>query len=148
MMYIHGIALKIAKKQPMHMVPSAEITLEEGLIGDANRDKDRQVTLLSLNAWHTVQSELGVHRALLPWTMRRANICLTEYLFTKQDLGRRVRLGSSVILEITGETKPCRLMDMLHPGLRKALEPNFNAGVTSKVIHGGSISIEDEVCWL
>ena len=55
-----------------------------------------------------------------------------------------MKIGN-VILEITGETTPCQLMDENYPGLQKALEPNWNGGVTCRVIKGGEIKKGDNV---
>jgi MOSC domain-containing protein YiiM len=76
--------------------------------------------------------------------MRRANICVSFHSFGRQDVGKKIYAGNGdVILQITGETKPCSRMDEVVPGLRKALESNWRGGVTCRVICGGDLRLNE-----
>jgi MOSC domain-containing protein YiiM len=51
----------------------------------------------------------------------------------------------SVLLEISEDNPPCRVMDLLHAGLRAALAPDRRAGVACRVIEPGEIRVQDVV---
>jgi MOSC domain-containing protein YiiM len=60
-------------------------------------------------------------------------------------VGTRVRVGGSLVLEITCECDPCERMDALHPGLRAALTPDWRGGFCSRVVEEGEIAVGDAV---
>ena len=130
----------------MQPVRHASVTENEGIVGDC-RGKgglfgQRQVTLTSLEQWLEACDELGVR---LPAFARRANICISGYSFGPTDVGKKLVFLSGLILEITGETKPCSRMDEVCQGLRGALEPNWRGGVTCRVIKGGDLDIDTQI---
>lgn len=138
-MLVYSIAIKPRKKGPMQLVHHASITIKEGIVGDCRGGGGmfgrRQVTLISLEQWWAACLEVG---QLLPVESRRANICICGHLFGPQDKGKRLYIRD-VVLEITGETKPCSRMDEVAPGLQKALQ-NWRGGVTCQVITGGTLA--------
>lgn len=112
-----------------------------GVTGDVTREKaHRQVTVVAREAWEKACADLG---AKVPWTARRANF-LIEGIELKETTGRRLRIGP-VLLEITGETKPCGLMDRQHRGLLAALTPDWRAGVICHVLEPGEVKLGDHV---
>jgi MOSC domain-containing protein YiiM len=95
---------------------------------------------VSEEGWRAATTELNTD---LSWTLRRANILIRDIdLF--HCAGMRLHLGD-VVLEITGENDPCWLMDKQHRGLRKALTPQWRAGIACRVINGGILKIGDRV---
>ncbi len=56
----------------------------------------------------------------------------------------RLQIGDA-LLEITGECDPCFVMDKQHRGLRKALAPDWRAGVTCRVLRSGGVAVGDAV---
>src|SRR3989344_744676 len=116
MAQIVGIAFKEAKRALMREVSSIEITVEDGLKGDfrgkGGITRSRQVTVLSIQQWEQACRELGVS---LPWHTRRANLCVDGLTFGPEDVGKILCIGTTVELEITGETEPCKRMDEAQP---------------------------------
>ena len=125
----------------MRELPRATVSRETGVADDFRGGPgERQVTVLSREAWERACRAAG---AELPWTTRRANL-LVEGLELAETAGRRLVIGS-VVLEVTGETDPCRRMDQQHAGLRTALEPEWRGGVTCRVLEPGPLAPGDEV---
>jgi len=145
-MYIHSLAVKRQRKGPMELVPEVILTETEGVQGDCRGGGGflygRQVTVISLEQWQEACLEIG---ATLPEHTRRANVCIGGHSFGPEDKGNKIYLYSGAVLEITGETKPCKRMDEIKPGLRKALEPNWRGGVTCRVLYGGPLAT-DQLC--
>ena len=141
-----GIALRAARLEPMEEVNSASITLAAGLEGDHKGAKfpDRQLTVLSVEAWRLAAEDAG--KPDLPWTSRRANL-LVESVLLPRAAGGVLRVGE-VVLEVTGQTVPCKRMDDTLPGLRKSLHADWRGGVTCRVQQGGLVKLHDPVAVL
>lgn len=142
-----GIARRGAVRAPMEELREASISLEAGLAGDHKGRKfpRRAITVLAIEDWRRALSELtgpGGPPLDLPWSVRRANL-LIEGIALPRGRGSLVRIGS-VVLEVTYPTQPCRRMDEAHPGLMKALHPDWRGGITCRVIEPGTIAIGDD----
>ena len=134
-----GIATKEKTRAPMVEHPALAVG-PRGLAGERAHPAARAITLLAHEAWRDACRELG---ATLPWTLRRANL-LVRGVELGGCVGRRLRVGA-VLLEVTEDNPPCRVMDLLHPGLRAALAPGERAGVACRVVEPGEIRVEDVV---
>lgn len=138
-----GIARKAKKRAPMEELAQVRITAEGGLEGDSRgRIRRRAVTVLSREGWTAGIAELDPP-ADLPWTVRRANL-LVEGVELPQDVCARLQIGP-VLLEVMDETWPCTRMEEQHPGLCKALIPDWRGGVTCKVLEEGEVALGDAV---
>ena len=139
---IKAIAIKTTSREPMQILDSAQVSVEKGILGDfRGTQTDRQITILSEDAWSKACAEVGVE---LPWTTRRANLLIDGVEFDASYVGRRLRIGE-VELEVTRETNPCALMDSQQAGLTGALTPEWRGGICCNVISPGSISPGDRV---
>jgi len=138
-----AIAVRTERNGPMKILDFASVATGGGVQGDLPANPDRGVTILAQEHWDEVNRAL---RVSLPWHTRRANL-LVQGLSMSALLGRHIRVGN-VKLAITAETKPCELMDTLHPGLRGVLKPDCRGGVHGRVLEGGRISIGDLVAVL
>ncbi len=121
-------------------VNEAVAVVDKGLEGDQPRHINRQVTLLSLEAWEAATAELGEE---LPPCTRRANVILSG-VDLAPTIGKRIQIGA-VRVEVRGETKPCHVMDAARQGLKDALTPNLRAGVYGAVLEGGRVVVGDAV---
>jgi len=134
-----GIGSAPAKRAPLLSLQVAEITLASGVTGDVRgATPGRQVTVLFREPWEAACREIGVE---IPWLTRRANL-FVEGMGIPHD--GRFRVGE-VVLEVTGETKPCQVMEAAQQGLRAALKPDWRGGVCCRVVAGGSVRIGDAV---
>ncbi len=135
-----GIAVRPSSGAPMAERRSERVDERDGLAGDhRSRPGKRQLTVLTREGWQAACAELG---RTLVWTARRANL-LVEGVDLREAVGFRLRVGE-VLLEITGETRPCRHIEV-QPGLREALEPEWRGGVTCGVLEGGRLAVGDAV---
>jgi MOSC domain-containing protein YiiM len=137
-----GIATRAAPRKNMVEHAAARITTGRG-VGDDFRGKPgrRQVTVLAHADWRAALDELGETK--LAWTTRRANLYV-DGIDLARKVGYDLRLGDA-ILNITGETTPCKRMDEARPGLRRALGKDWRGGVTCRVIRSGDIAVGAEV---
>jgi MOSC domain-containing protein YiiM len=139
---IIDVAFRSKVKAPMQTKNQTMITRVAGVEGDARgKPGKRQVTLLSLEQWQLVCSELDVS---LPWTIRRANLLVEGVSFDASFVGKQIKIGQLILL-VTGETDPCPKMDAQFQGLTQALTPDWRGGVCCKVIADGRITVGDEV---
>ncbi|MBK6485761.1 MAG: sulfurase [Gemmatimonadetes bacterium] len=136
-----SIWIKRAKLGPMDAVTEAVLD-EKGIVGNADRGGQRQVTLLEAEVWAKHMSALD--GALDP-ARRRANVMLQGCQLAGAR-GRILRIGDCRIA-IRGETKPCERMDEALPGLRAEMFPNWGGGAFGQVIEGGTIRVGDVVSW-
>jgi MOSC domain-containing protein YiiM len=130
----------------METVDRVWVTRATGIAGDyrgamKGKPHRRQVTLIALSDWNAAMAEVGRD---LPWQGRRSNLLL-DGINLPQRAGARLRIGASVVLEVTRETDPCDRMEAVAPGLRAALTPDWRGGVCSFVVEDGEIAVGDEV---
>jgi len=136
-----GIAIKKSTRASMILKEAAIVTIERGVDGDhRGTQADRQVTVISREAWEKACQDLKKN---LPWIYRRANLFVEGVAIIKST-GKFLNIGE-LVLQITGETKPCQRMDESYPGLQKVLQPEWRGGVTCRVIKSGNINIGDPV---
>ena len=134
-----AIATKPKTRAPMLLHETLAVT-PRGLAGERSHPRDRAVTLLTREDWEAACRALG---ETLPWTLRRANL-LVEGASLAGSVGRKLRVGA-VLLEVSEDNPPCRVMDAIHRGLRAALAPEGRAGVACRVLESGELRLGDEV---
>ena len=138
-----GIARRLKPRAPMEVIDAVEIATGGGLEGDHKGLKfpRRSVTILALEAWSAALLDLTDLAGPVPlaWTVRRANF-LVRHLVLPQASGAIIAIGA-VLLEVTGQTYPCSRMEAAHPGLLRALGPDWRGGVTCRVLEGGHVAM-------
>lgn len=146
---LRGIAIKSRKRADVTTLGGAVVHPDYGVAGDfrgAHAKPDRKVTILLVRAWADACRKVGQTPDSLPWTTRRANLLVESCLtFVPTDIGKLLHVGPHVILEITGETEPCKRMDEAYPGLMAALTPGWRGGATCRVVRGGWVSLGNHV---
>jgi MOSC domain-containing protein YiiM len=143
-----GIARHDRPTGPMETVDGANVTVGEGVHGDyrgalasAKPWTKRQVSLIEGESWRAAQSDSGCR---LSWWHARRNL-LVEGLRLPREVGARIAIGATLVLEVTGECDPCERMEALHAGLRAAMTPDWRGGVLARVITDGHVAPGDEV---
>jgi MOSC domain-containing protein YiiM len=137
-----GIATRPAGKAPMNELLAAWISTEHGVDNDARgRPGRRQATVMTRSGWEAACAELGAGQ--LPWTTRRANL-FVDGVDLKGKVGYDLRVGDAV-LTISGETRPCEVMNQAYSGLMAALDPEWRGGVICRVTRSGAATVGCEV---
>lgn len=137
-----GIATRPVRHAPMEEAVAARITVETGVNSDARGQPGRrQATVITRHAWEAACLELGV--ADLPWTTRRANL-FVDGIDLRNKIGYDLTIGDAV-LTISGETRPCKVMEQAYPGLKAALTPEWRGGVICRVRRSGDVTVGCEV---
>ena len=121
---------------------TAVLVLEQGLEANANQGGKRQVTLLDVDSWEELVSEIAT--ALDP-SVRRANL-LVSGVSLRESRGRILTVGESR-LRINGETRPCERMEEACTGLQEVMRPKWRGGAYAEVLEGGRIRVGDAIRW-
>ena len=136
-----GIAVRPEVDAPMATVNETTLREESGVHGDYQSGRGpRQVTVLFKDNWDAACAEVG---ADLAWTTRRANI-FVDGMTLDNCKGLQLEIGGA-ILEVTGETLPCNIMEDAQSGLRAALGKDWRGGVTCRVMQTGAIAVGSTV---
>ena len=137
---VRAIAFRPTDSDSMREIEECRVLVNRGLELENRLPGKRSLTLLSRESWSDTCRDLG---ADLPWWMRRANL-LVEGLDLAATVGHTVEIGA-IRVYIHDETRPCKIMDEQHEGLRAALKSEFRGGVFGQVLNDGMIRIGDEV---
>jgi MOSC domain-containing protein YiiM len=137
------IGLRPVRRQPVVVVPYADLDPEEGLIGDhyhSRSNKRRQVTLIQAEHIAAIAAYLGTD-PIDPDRLRRNIVVSGINLLALKD--RAFRVGSAVLVA-TGACHPCsRMEEMLGPGGYNAVRGH--GGITARVVGGGRLGLGDAV---
>ena len=139
---IERIWIKRAHRGPMDSVDRADCISGEGLAGNADRGRRRQITLLECESWDRLMTRLN---GIEDPSSRRANLLLSGIALARTR-GRIMCIGE-VRLLVGGEVTPCERMDDVLPGLQEAMRENWAGGVFTQVMSSGTIHVGDEVTW-
>lgn len=138
---VEAIYLRPAARLPVRSVVEANVVAGRGIEGDHAGGGRRQITILSREAWEDACRAFG--REVDP-AVRRANV-LVSGIDLGATIGSALRLGD-VVVDVTGETRPCELMDDDgRVGLCAALRPERRGGVCGSVREGGVLRVGDVV---
>ena len=143
-----GIARHDRPFGPMETLDHVVVSTAEGVHGDirgahasTKPTRRRQVSLIEAECVTAAFTESG---AVLDWADTRRNL-LVQGLRLPREEGARVRIGASLVIEVTGECDPCKRMEALHPGLFAAMKPDWRGGFLCRVVEDGEIAVGDEI---
>jgi MOSC domain-containing protein YiiM len=139
---LEAIWIKRAHRGTMDPVEEARLVEGQGIAGNVDRSRRRQVTLIERETWDRVMAELDGNADP---SSRRANLLVGGVTLTNTR-GRVLRIGDARLV-IGGETTPCERMEAVMPGLRAALSPNWGGGAFAQVLTGAVIRVGDPIVW-
>jgi MOSC domain-containing protein YiiM len=140
---LEAIWIKRAHWGPMDSAETARLVSGKGLVGNVDRSRRRQVTVMERERWQELMQELG---ASISPSVRRANLLLSGIRLA-DSRNRVLRVGPCRLL-IGGETRPCERMDEAFLGLRRAMEADWGGGAFAEVLDDGEIRVGDGVAWV
>jgi len=144
---VRWIGVRPGSRAQMLELDAVQARHEAGLTGDHSRPgpgNARQVSLIQWEHLAVIGALLGrpAEQPIRPQDLRR-NIAVSGInLFSLK--GRRFRIGQA-ILETTGWCQPCaRLEQRLGLGAFQAVRGH--GGITARVLQGGIIRLNDDLC--
>ncbi len=140
---LEAIGIRPGRREPVKVVDQAIIN-NDGIAGD-HYDQiggSRGVTLIGkeglVEAWSKLERADEIDHNLTRRNLLISGLNLTEAI------GKQIKIGDNVLLEITGKCHPCKRMEeTLGKGGTNALAGN--AGITARVVNEGKIQLGDEV---
>ena len=139
---LEAIWIKRAHRGKMDEVTEATVVAGQGIAGNVDRSRRRQVTIIEREVWESLMQQLD---ADVSPSSRRANLMVSGVRL-QDTRGRTLRIGSARFA-IGGETTPCERMDEALPGLREAMRPNWGGGVFAQALDDGIMTVGDAVRW-
>lgn len=139
---LEAIWVKRAHRGKMDEVTEATTVAGQGIVGNVDRSRRRQVTIIEREVWDALMRQLESN---VSPSSRRANLMVSGVRL-QETRGRTLRIGA-VRLAIGGETTPCERMDEAFLGLRAVMQPNWGGGVFAQVLDDGIIAVGDPVLW-
>ena len=133
---IVSLQLCVGHKEPMEFKDEVVALTGTGLEGDrhAVQDNARQILLMDKEVLDAFDLKPGIVRE---------NVTVSGVSIHKLSEGQRLRLGSDVVLEVTGHCEPCARMDEIRLGLRESLD--MQRGMLTRVLQGGKLTLGDQV---
>ncbi|MHB8092338.1 MAG: MOSC domain-containing protein [Syntrophales bacterium] len=125
-----------------HPVPSCELLIDHGIIGDAHAGKwHRQVSLLAQESIDKLQAKL-TELQLQPGDFAE-NITTVGIAVMNLPIGTRLRVGNEAELEVTQIGKECHMACEIRRLVGDCVMPR--EGIFAIVIREGAIKPEDEI---
>jgi MOSC domain-containing protein YiiM len=137
------IGLRPGRREPLIAVSCADLTAEDGLIGDhyhGRTNRNRQVTLIQ--AEHLAAIAAYLDRPPIPFGQLRRNIVVSGINLHALK-GQHITLGTALLLA-TGECHPCsRMEEILGSGGYNAVRGH--GGLTAQIVRGGRVCLNDPI---
>ncbi|MBW2514326.1 MAG: MOSC domain-containing protein [Deltaproteobacteria bacterium] len=139
-MKIVSIAISKKKGTRKTTVPSVQLMEDHGIQGDAHAGPwHRQVSLLATEDIHAMQAK-GIDVGFGDFA---ENIATSGIDLPSLPIGSRLRIGDTVVLEITQIGKECHNKCAIYYQAGDCIMPK--RGIFARVITGGEISSDDTI---
>ncbi len=140
---IRAVCLSKKKGIPKTEVPSGVLEVGFGFQGDAHGgDWHRQVSLLAIESINAM-AEKGVD--VKPGSFAE-NLTTEGFDLDSIQVGRKVKVGESVVLEITQIGKECHTRCAIYHKIGDCIMPK--QGIFAKVLTGGPVKTGDPISYV
>ncbi len=139
---VEAIWLKTEHGGRMAAVDEVNGVEGRGLVGNADFDSRRHVTVIEQEVFESLKGELSPD---VEPSMRRANFLVSGIRL--EETKDRVLVLGDLRIRIRGETRPCMIMDQACQGLKDALAPDWRGGAHGGVMNDATVRVGDEVRW-
>ncbi len=138
---IHRISVSKVRGDKKSNVDEALLADDYGIVGDVHAGSERQVSLLPLESFAKLDSDLI---DINPGDFAE-NLTTIGLDFGGVTVGKRLTVGEEIALEITQIGKECHRGCRIFEIVGDCIMPR--EGVFAKVIQGGIIKIGDSIRW-
>jgi MOSC domain-containing protein YiiM len=138
---IYRISIAAEKKVKKKNVDQVELKRDFGIVGDGHAGSNRQVSLLPFESFDKVKNNIV---EINPGDFAE-NITTTGLDFAGVRVGKKLKLGNSIELEITQIGKECHHGCYIRQAVGDCIMPR--EGIFARVLHGGYLSIGDNIYW-
>jgi MOSC domain-containing protein YiiM len=138
---IYKISISSEKGTKKANIEFVELKEDFGIIGDAHAGSNRQVSLLPFESFDKVKNDI---LDIKPGDFAE-NITTYGIDYSDAEVGKKMKLGSSVILEITNIGKECHQSCNIRQIVGDCIMPR--EGIFTKVLRGGKLSPGDKIRW-
>lgn len=138
---IYKISISSEKGMKKTNINSAEIKKDYGIIGDVHAGSNRQISLLPIESFNKVANDLI---EIKPGDFAE-NITTSGFDFRAVSIGKKIKIGEAIELEITHIGKECHNGCNIKEVVGDCIMPR--EGVFAKVLKGGKIHVGDKIRW-
>ncbi len=136
---VEQLQISREKRAPMTVVDRVRFLAGHGIEGDRRAGRGgslaaRQVLIMDTET----QGEFDIDP-----TVTRENVTTRGLDLSGLAPGRRVRIGESAVVEITGDCAPCHQMDAARPGLQARIAGR--RGMLGRVVEDGAVRVGDPI---
>jgi MOSC domain-containing protein YiiM len=134
---VEQIQVSEVKREPMVVLDAAQFKTGHGIEGDRHSGRgtgERQVLLMDAETL----AELGIDSSVT-----RENVTTKGLDLAALTPGKRVQLGESAVVEVTGDCEGCASLETFKPGLRSELDGR--RGVLGKIVTSGTVRPGDAI---
>jgi MOSC domain-containing protein YiiM len=139
---IYKISVSPQKGTKKTNIDNVVLVKDFGIIGDAHAGSHRQISLLPIESFDKLENDII---KINPGDFAE-NITTIGIEFNNFFVGRRIKIGKSIELEITQIGKECHQGCYIKETVGNCIMPM--EGVFAKVINGGDISVGDAITWI
>jgi MOSC domain-containing protein YiiM len=122
-------------------IETVEIRDDFGIVGDAHAGSQRQISLLPFESFDKVKNDLV---DINPGDFAE-NITTIGLDFSSVKLSQKIKIGNSILLEITQIGKECHHGCYIREVVGDCIMPR--EGIFACVLKGGTMNIGDKIEW-
>lgn len=138
---IYKISIAPEKGMQKKNIDDAELQVDFGIVGDGHAGSGRQVSLLPFESFEKVKNDIV---EINPGDFAE-NITTTGIDFSDVTIGKKMKIGDEIELEVTQIGKECHHGCYIREAVGDCIMPR--EGIFARVLQGGKMKIGDTIYW-